>query len=227
MNFFKGSKRESFMGDEAIEMKQPDQDYELIIKTAIELFMIKELEDVSFQEIAENSGLLVSQINKFFSTKTELIFAVGYHFLSPQYSIDEMKIQENLNGLDAVEQLFDEKVRLMIRYPERYRFLDRLERFMLSDAYILHNNQEEQKRYEQSLRSSENTWKVYMIAGINDHSIRSDIDITKCIQTFSLVILNFFRTVTMHTATEDISESIYIKEMVHIIKDMMRCYLKA
>jgi len=65
-----------------------------------------------------------------------------------------------------------------------------------------------------------------MMAGLNDHSIRTDIDINHALQTFSTLIVTFFEKIVVSTPFNDIEESMYIKNMLPIIKEMIRRYLK-
>ena len=233
MNFFKGLKRESnglTNQDEVITERnnsQQDQNYEQIIAVAADILSTHDFEKVTFQEIASASGLDQALVNKYFTTKTELIFATAYHFLSPQYNINDTRILENMTGLEAIEVLFDEKVRLFLAYPIRYLFLDKLERYMNSQKYLRQQHHEEQRRYEQAVRSNESLWRVYMMAGLNDQSIRRDIDINYALQTFSTLMVTFFEKTVLSSPFTDLDESTCVKNMLPIIKEMIRRYLKA
>ena len=224
MNFFGGSKRES--REEECTYNSNDLIYELIIKTAIDLLKEKELDQVTFQEICNVSGLVQSQINKYFATKKDLIFGMAYHFLTPKYVVEERGAMLRCTGLEGIEQLFDDKVELMLRYPERYLFMDQFQRYLRSEGYLLQNKQHDQKRYELALMKTEKIWKEYLIAGISDQSIRADLDINLRLQTFSHLVNNFFISAILNTTATTIKDSIYLRDMVHIYKGIMKRYLE-
>lgn len=227
MNFLKGLKRENNEVPEAYkENTSSDFDYTRVINAAIEMFLKKEVPQFTFRDLSEDSGIEETLINKFFLTKSELMYAVAFHYLSPKYCIDEKCISESMTGLEAVNALFDEKVKLFIDYPERYRFMGIFEEYMMSERGLSLEATNEQKRYEQALRSTEMLWSVYLIAGINDKSIRSDVDIPLCIRTFSSILISYFQKTANFCFKTSTHEEDVIKDSIQVIKDMMYRYLK-
>ncbi len=207
------------------------QRYDIIVEEAAQLFFEKSFEETTMQEIADHAKLGIEDLYTYFSTKRDLLFAVALTFWHKKYLINEDVVTDDLNGIQSIDKLIDEDVRIFMEYPERYVFLEKFDNYVknhLRTSQIKDVKQLEfLERYEIACKHDESIWKMSLLSGIADHSIRGDLDMSLTIYSLSILEMSVFQKFANRRIVIDQDAEYNTEEILRVLKDMILTYLSA
>lgn len=205
--------------------------YDRIVEEATNLFVEQTFEETTMQDIADRADVGIENLYKYFTTKRDLFFTVALNFWNKKYLVNEEVVTDDLSGIEAIEKLIDEEVRIFIENPNRYIFLERF------DNYVEHNLRTSQirdvkqveflERYEMACKHDEGIWKMAIISGLSDNSIRDDVDVTLVIHSLSIMTMAVFQKFVNRRVVIDQDDDYSAEEVIRILKKMVVEYLKA
>ena len=207
------------------------QRYDRIVEEATRLFVEQSFEETTMQDIAERAGVGIENLYKYFTTKRDLFFTVALSFWNKRYLVNEEVLTDDLSGIQSVEKLIDEEIRIFFENTERYVFLEKF------DNYVKHYLRKDQindvkqveflERYERACKHDESVWKMVLLSGLSDHSIRSDVDMSLLLHTLSIMTMSVFQKFANRRVIIDQDDEYKMEEIIIILKKMIMEYLKA
>lgn len=205
--------------------EQTTENYDVIIEEAGKLFIEKSFDEVTMQEVADKANVSLEKLYKFFVTKRDLLFRVSLSFWSKKYLIDDDIVTDNMSGIEGVQKLVEEEVRIFMTYPERYIFLEKFDNYVknhLRTSQIVDVKQLEfLDRYQTATMYDETIWKMTLLAGLSDGSIRNDLDMTLVVYSLSTMKIALFQKLANRRVIIDQDNEYTTEEVVSILKKMI------
>lgn len=205
--------------------EQSTENYDIIIENAGKLFIEKAFDEVTMQEVADQSNVSLEQLYKYFVTKRDLLFRVALSFWSKKYLIDDDLVTDEMTGIEGIHKLVNEEVRIFMAYPERYIFLEKFDNYVknhLRTSQIVDVKQLEfLDRYQTATMYDETIWKMTLLAGLSDDTIRNDLDMTLVVYSLSTMKIALFQKLANRRIIIDQDNEYSTEEIVTILKKMI------
>lgn len=205
--------------------------YDKILQAATYLFVNESFDETTMQEVANRADVGIETLYKYFTTKRDLLFSVALSFWGKEYLVNEDVITDHLNGLQCVDKLIDEVIRIFFEYPERYVFLEKFDNYVKNHLRTSRINDVKQveflEQYEIACYHDENIWKMALLAGLADKSIRDDLDLPLAIQAISIMNMSVFQKFANRRVVIDQDADYKMEEIISILKNMVMEYFSA
>ncbi len=171
MEMKKESTGKETLSEKTLLLKKED-----IIRTASALFLKQGIDSVRMTDIADAAGLGVASLYRYFGTRTKVVIEAGTRLWQDiQKQFDRAFIlasYKEKKGIDQVALEVDFLLDFYRKNPDFVHFLDAFDRLMLQEKVPA----EELSDYEKSIVSIEDLFLTACKKGIDDGSIRPDLD---------------------------------------------------
>jgi len=208
----------------------PDH-YDQIIECATKLFVEQTFQETTMQEVADKASIGIETLYSYVKTKRDLIFAVAICFWHKEYLIRQELITYDMTGIEVIVFLMDERIRIFKEYPSRYIFLEKFDNYVVDHLRNTNNRDIKQKefleRYSRAVSYDDKFWKMGLLVGIEDHTIRDDVDLNLTIATLSLIETSVFQKLVNRRVIIDTDEDFNIDQYTSTIKKVLIEYLNA
>lgn len=193
-----------------------------MIQAAMQIFDIKGIELTKMTDIAKKTEMGVASVYRYFNTKIDLALEVGCQYwvyvLKYLKAIDT-KTCTGLEGLNKMMRVYTDHDPQLIAF---FRFIEQLDAF-ISKVDV---PEERLKKYESHVMSIEPVFDELLRRGLNDGSLKSDIDAHKhyTMITHAITALkqkHCSRGVILSSDSEELLE-----EEMHTIIDIYIDYLR-
>ncbi|OQY10586.1 MAG: hypothetical protein B6I29_01120 [Marinitoga sp. 4572_148] len=147
----------------------------LIMESAKRIFYEKGYENTSMNEIARNLNMAKGTLYLYFSGKKDLFFSLVYEGLEILENMIKNNIKSAKKGLDKILNMGRAYIHFYREYPEYYSFIIKYESEKAdldTDEPLVINAYEKSEEIFDIL-------KILFLKGIDDGSIREDIDVNK------------------------------------------------
>lgn len=154
-----------------VREKAISQRKELVIKAAYKLFLEKKIESASIQEIADEAGIGVASVYRYFTNKGEM--AVEAAIFSWESGLNPL-LEKVLNDQDAgIAALMNGYLDIFRSNPDFFRYLEDFDNYISK----LETPLEAMKRYETMLLRQDEMISEILLNDVNSGNLRTDIDI--------------------------------------------------
>ncbi|WP_165973923.1 TetR/AcrR family transcriptional regulator [Marinitoga lauensis] len=147
----------------------------LIMETAKKIFYEKGYENTSMNEIARELKMAKGTLYLYFSSKKDLFFSLVYEGLKILENIIKNDIKLAKNGLDKILNMGRAYIKFYREYPDYYSFVIKYESekadLDTTEPLVINSYEKSEEIYD--------ILKLLILKGIDDGSIREDVDITK------------------------------------------------
>ena len=145
-------------------MTLKDMKYKLIVDGVTELFLKRGINVVTIKDVASFLGLGEATIYRYFSRKENLVTEIAIK-LEEEIFNSYFKIDESLNGYDAVNKFYLSFLEVFINRKEFYRFIAEFDNFVLNkDCNLV--------EYEKKLAMYYDVYINSFNKGISDETIK-------------------------------------------------------
>ncbi|KAF2955318.1 TetR/AcrR family transcriptional regulator [Marinitoga sp. 38H-ov] len=207
--------RQNYNEDQVLKKKK------YIMEIAKDIFYKKGYENTSMIEIAKKAKMAKGTIYLYFSSKKDLFFSLVYEGLKILEKMIKNSIKISKNGLDKILNMGRAYILFYRKYPEYYSFIIKYESekadLNSSEDFVINSYEKSEKIFD--------ILKLAIKDGINDGTIRKDIDINKLslllwLQTVGIVQQFELRKKMYENWTEDFSTILdfYIEFMEKTLK---------
>lgn len=146
-----------------------------IMEIAKEIFFKKGYENTSMNEIAKQAKMAKGTIYLYFSSKKDLFFSLVYEGLEILEKMIKNNIKSGEKGLDKILNMGRAYIQFYREYPDYYSFVIKYESekadLDTNEPLVLNSYEKSEEIYD--------ILKLLILKGIDDGSIREDIDINK------------------------------------------------
>jgi AcrR family transcriptional regulator len=193
-----------------------------IIQSAQQLFLERGLSAVTLNDIVKTCGISKVTLYKYFRSLDEIIFEVQMNVLS---ELGAEIISTPLHGNNGWEKL-DHLLHLMIEYTERKPENMRFIAFFDFNYYDQYPTPELEKEYIRFLRSSKSIYITLLEEGIQDGSIRNDLEIKLLNFTISNIVSATLQRMTVRGKVLQLDQGIEPRLILKQMVNMVMTYLK-
>ncbi len=162
---------------------------EKIVLTAAELFLRRGMENVRMNDIAEEAGIGVASLYRYFKTKTAIAIEAGTilwqdleRLFDDSFTRDEY---EKKTGLEQIELQFEFLLKFYKERKDFIAFLDSFDRLILSENVDIN----ELSEYEKSVVDLKEQFMCACKKGVEDKSIRK-------LENFEVIYLSVAHALT-------------------------------
>lgn len=152
-----------------------EERYAYAVNVASGLFLEKGIDEVKMTDIAENCGIGVASLYRYFETKTEIVIRAGsilWKNINADF-LDYMKKDKSSEGLDSLNYALNYYKILFLKHSDFIKFLDDFDRLMISEKVPSENL----KDYEASVVNFYDQIKAAYDRGVTDGSVRKVDDL--------------------------------------------------
>ncbi|GAB6189284.1 hypothetical protein JCM30566_10230 [Marinitoga arctica] len=146
-----------------------------IKNVAKKIFFEKGYENTSMNEIAKKSKVAKGTLYLYFSSKKDLFFSLVLDGLNILENLIKANIKYSKTGLDKVLDMGRVYIKFYREYPEYYSFIIKYETekadLDAEEPTVINSYEKSEKIFD--------ILKLLILKGINDGSIRNDMDIDK------------------------------------------------
>lgn len=149
---------------------------ELIISSALELFLQKGISDTKITDIAEKSGVGVASVYRYFENKTNILICAATLFWQKEinkyyerYNRDEFK---NLDGLEKIKSLLYSFLEIYNNEPEFFSFLEQFDNYIKTEHVPI----ELLKNYEENIIGLKDLILISIEQGKNEGLIKKNLN---------------------------------------------------
>ncbi|WP_042164530.1 TetR/AcrR family transcriptional regulator [Paenibacillus gorillae] len=200
-----------------------NQRREDIKEVAKRLFIERGLTSVTLKDVVEACGISKVTLYKYFRSLEEIIFEVEIDILSAWVIRMEQTTLQGKNGYEKLQFLLEETVRGSLDNADTIKFIAMFD-MLYQENYP---TPELESRYRTFLRSVPHPFLMLLQEGVEDGSIRKDIDVKVLGYTLSNVVNATEQRMTLRGKLlhldQTIDPAIVLDQMVH----MILAYVKA
>ncbi|MHA7581831.1 TetR/AcrR family transcriptional regulator [Paenibacillus vandeheii] len=194
-----------------------------IIKGAQQLFIERGLSSVTLKDVVEYCGISKVTLYKYFQSFDEIIFEVQINVLIAFWHAVTINSPEGNNGFEKIRHLLEHMISTSKQHANYVRFIamfDTLYQENYTNAVL-------EGRYISFLRSDTHPFYALLEEGIQDGSIRSDID--KKILTFTLsnVVMATLQRMIVRGKVLHLDQGVEPDSILEHMLDMALTYLKS
>ncbi|WP_438315519.1 TetR/AcrR family transcriptional regulator [Sporosarcina sp. FA9] len=194
-----------------------------ITESAEKVFSIKGFEKTTMQEIADEEGIGIATLFRYFPKKDMLIVAVAVNILGRYFHAFQTIAQLNVSSLEKIERLFDYFTSQL--NPENLGYTQLIEAFE-SYAALQFVPLDDMAKYNDAHREISDVFSIIIEEGKRDGSIRGDIPtgdvLTSIINAFSL----FSRKLSLFENIPHLEADVVPSNQLAIVKSIFIDYLK-
>ncbi|MCU6707760.1 TetR/AcrR family transcriptional regulator [Paenibacillus sp. J5C_2022] len=156
-----------------------------IISSAQDLLLERGLSAVTLKDIVEHCGISKVTLYKYFRSYEEIIFEVQMNVLRTWMEGIYRVAAKGGSGLEKLRSLLEHMVSHSEQNPNAIRFI------AIFDAYYRDNypTAELEQRYRSFLKGGPHPFFALLQQGVDDGSIRSDIDLNELTYTLSNIVI--------------------------------------
>ncbi|MCQ2584559.1 MAG: TetR/AcrR family transcriptional regulator [Treponema sp.] len=154
-----------------------EERYKYAVDVASGLFLERGIDGVKMTDIAENCGIGVASLYRFFETKTEIVIRAGI-IIWDKIRSDFMNYVSEDTGKTGIENLkyaLAYYKKLYDDHKDAIKFLDDFDQLMLSEKV----EKERLVDYEKSIVNFSEPFKAAVEKGRQDGSVRKDVDVSE------------------------------------------------
>lgn len=209
--------RQNYNEEQILEKKK------YIMKIAKDIFYKNGYENTSMIEIAKKAKMAKGTIYLYFSSKKDLFFSLVYEGLEILEKMIKDYTKKAEKGLEKILNMGRAYINFYRKYPDYYSFVIKYESekadLDVDESIVINSYEKSEELYD--------ILKLLIIKGINDGSIKEDIDINKTsmllwLQTIGVVQQYELRKKLYENWDEDFSASsildFYIEFMEKTLK---------
>ncbi|SHE95724.1 transcriptional regulator, TetR family [Marinitoga hydrogenitolerans DSM 16785] len=146
-----------------------------IMDIAKNIFFEKGYENTTMNEIARTANMAKGTLYLYFSSKKDLFFSLVYEGLEILENLIKSKIKSSKTGLEKVLDMGRVYIQFYREYPEYYSFIIKYESekadLDANEPLVINSYEKSEEIYD--------ILRLLILKGINDGSIREDIDVNK------------------------------------------------
>lgn len=153
-----------------------EERYRSAVNVAADLFLRNGIDSVKMTDIAENSGLGVASLYRFFETKTEIVIRAGiilWQRIEDDFFVYVKKNKKKSGLMQLIYNLEYFKC-MYVKHRDFIKFLDDFDRIMLSEKVPAAQLED----YEKSIVNFYDTISESCKKGWEDGTIRKDINLS-------------------------------------------------
>ncbi|PWW05102.1 TetR family transcriptional regulator [Paenibacillus cellulosilyticus] len=192
-----------------------------IVEAAEREFISRGIEKTSMQHIADAANIGIATLFRYFPKKDKLIVAVATKLLQPIH--DAFMTTAGLPGscLDKLERLFDFLIQEHDRASAKY-MID-------FDSYAAHSLEpvEDMESFVALHRRISHHWATIVQSGIEDGSIRSDLQVKETLTTIMNAFGQFSRQLSLQNNILLFESDLESRPQLLILKGMFLDYVKS
>ena len=112
-----------------------DVKLEFILNTATELFMTRNISDVTIKDIADEAGVGEATVYRYFKTKNNIVIAAAINLGKNVYK-DYFDISKGKTGFEKLEIFYKSYLNLFKKSPSHFYFVREFDAYMVSRGEI-------------------------------------------------------------------------------------------
>ncbi|MEG2053697.1 MAG: TetR/AcrR family transcriptional regulator [Oscillospiraceae bacterium] len=210
------------MTSEEIRLRNIDK----VIEQTLNYFFLLGIDNTTVTMVAKACGLTARSIYRYFPQKADLVLATMSHFLEHSFTpLNEKLIQVDstlAKGLERIEmyinaefEFFEQKPAVLILLFEAELYFYRSKKDPLDLA-----------KKVTTLQRLHNSWGEALKSGMQDGTVRKDIDVEQFVETFSLMNNGFLQRMVINYGGSKSEKPISIAENLDNYKAFVVSYLK-
>ncbi|SOC41430.1 TetR/AcrR family transcriptional regulator [Ureibacillus acetophenoni] len=204
--------------------KNRNKRYQSIVNTAEGLFANFGLENVKMQAIADEEGIGIATLFRYFPKKDKLIVAVATSIMDEELFQFQRIADEPINAYEKFSKIFD-YLEESVTQPSinSSRFIDAFENYVATSAQSL----EDIELYDEVREEIYVLMLSIMQEGELDGSIRKDINIKETLITFINSFGLFSRKLALMKLVNYYDLEVSPKRQLEIMKELYLSHIKA
>ncbi|WP_042352077.1 TetR/AcrR family transcriptional regulator [Bacillus massiliigorillae] len=195
-----------------------------IIETAEKLFLVKGFEKTTMQDIADEEGIGVATVFRYFPRKEKLVVSVAVHIMEKKIAIFESVNNLDIPCIEKLDQMFDFFMSLNLsEFQNHTRLLDAFESY----AALSEQPLEGIENYFAAINRTSKIFEAIIEQGKLDGSIRTDIEITEAFISITYAFASFSRKLTIFQSISITESGCEFEKQHKILKNIFLDYLRA
>lgn len=207
-------------------IKDKEKRKEEVIRAAIKVIRYQSIEDVKMTQIAEEAGVGVASVYRYFKTKLELALEAGNWLWNEEihkmYAEPENASFNAFNGAQKVEYFLNVFLKIYKEYPEFFVFLEQFDNYLVKE----HVEVERLEQYEQAINRIKDTMLTAIEEGKRDGSIRVDLDSQIFYMTTTHSLMSLSQKLIMRGNLLQSDRVVSGEEQLETMIQMSMCYIK-
>lgn len=205
---------------ERLDSKQ--QRYLQIIEAAEAVFIKKGIEKTTMQQIAAEANIGIATVFRYFPQKQKLITAIATKKAENTLDMFQIIAEKPITCLEKLEQLFDYFISQIEVNNESIKFLEDFESYAAHFTEPLEGTEQLNEMY----LSVAQVFSKIIGEGLQDGSIRQDIDIDETLTTVINAFGNFARKLALQSNIPYFISKVKPTHQLTILKKILIDYLK-
>jgi AcrR family transcriptional regulator len=197
-----------------------------VVLVALELFSTYGIENTTMLMVAQKAEVGVASVYRYFSTKFDLALAAANLLwkdqINPYFEIVNEEISSEENGLSQVMRYLEVTPQLYLSLPSALRFLEYFDNFIVGQSI----DQSRLASYAQTMGLTKSLFMKSLEEGINDGSIRKDLDQEAFYYTITHTLMSLAQKLILRGDIVGEDELIGKLDQVKIVIEMARTYIK-
>ncbi|MFS0749320.1 TetR/AcrR family transcriptional regulator [Oceanobacillus sp. 1P07AA] len=204
--------------------KNRNKRYQSIVETAKRLFAESGLENIKMQNIADEEGIGVATLFRYFPRKDKLIVAVATSIMEEELYQFQLIINDTENAYKKLERIFDFLSQIVTHSSkDSTKFIDAFENYVAISKEPL----EDIVLYDSVREEIYILMSALIREGESDDSIRDDIDIKETMISFVNNFGLFARKLALMKAVNYYDVEVEPRRQLEIMKDLYLSHIKA
>jgi AcrR family transcriptional regulator len=112
-----------------------DVKFEFILNTATELFMTRNISDVTIKDIADAAGVGEATVYRYFKTKNNIVVACAINLGKSVYK-DYFDMSKGKTGYDKLEMFYKSYLNLFKKSPSHFYFVREFDAYMIAHSDV-------------------------------------------------------------------------------------------
>ncbi len=199
----------------------------VIIDQAKQLFLEKGIREVSMEDIAKKAQIGVASLYRYFRMKKVLVLACGTRIWEErQAEFDHILKQDEAlskTGIDTVHDLLYYYLDLFDNNKEFFIFIHLLDTYCMTDRF----SKEEMTEYNNTLLSIYRIFQRAMEKGLEDHTIRPELDYPTTYFAFSKALLGLAQKLILENNIVPSDDRFSSRDQIKTLLDVLFHHFKA
>lgn len=164
-----------------------------IIETALQLFLEKDMSQITMKEIGSKAGISRVTLYKYYNSLHEIAFDVHSKVLSELHRNHRQQIDKGENGAHKLQLYFESFVEILQTKPDIFRFTAFFD--LLYREY--HPAAEQEARYKELLKKGKQLMIDILEEGARDGSLRGDLSIPMTAEMIQYSLMNMAQKIAI------------------------------